>query len=90
MQALKRCFALLDDGKVIVNRTSVMCGEHHILNRFVAVFFRYLAHGKEVAQRFAHLFVVYIDVTVVHPVVRIFFACAAFGLRNLIFMMWEN
>ena len=67
-----------------------MGGEHHVLDRLVAVLFRHLADGEEVAQRLAHLLVVHIDVAVVHPVARVGLAGAALGLGNLIFVVGED
>ena len=67
-----------------------MGGEHHVLDRLVAVLFRHLADGEEVAQRLAHLFVVHIDVAVVHPVARVGLASAALGLGNLVFVVGED
>ena len=67
-----------------------MRGHHQVADGLIAVFLRHLAHGKEIAEALAHLAVIDIDVTVMHPVMGKRHAVAALALGNLIFMVGEN
>ena len=67
-----------------------MCLQHKETQNLQVIFFADLPYGKEIAQRLAHLFVVNIKETIVHPIFGEFYAIGCLTLCDLIFMMRED
>ena len=67
-----------------------MRAEDEVADGQIAVFCGNLAHREEVAEGLGHLLVVDVDIAVVQPVVRKGHTIAAFGLRNLVFVVGEG
>lgn len=63
---------------------------HHQLDCLIAVFLRHISCGKEIAFGLAHFYIIHVNIAVVHPVMGIFLAGAAFALGNLVFMVRED
>ena len=64
-----------------------MAAEDEGAQGFAVVFFEDVAHGEEVAERFAHFFVVDLHEAVVQPVVDVLMAAGAFALCDFAFVV---
>ena len=90
VKACQRGLVLLDDVNGIVDRASVLAGEHEETDRLIAVSLAHVAHGEEIAERLAHLLVVHVDEAVVHPVEGEGLACRALRLCDFVLMVRED
>ena len=66
-----------------------MAAEDEGAQGFAVVFLQDVAHGEEVAERFAHFFVVNLHEAVVYPVIDVRMAAGAFALRDFAFVVRE-
>ena len=63
---------------------------HKETDRLIAVFFRNISYGEEIAERLRHLNIVNVDISVVHPIICERHAVAALALSDLILMVRED
>lgn len=90
IQAIQRSLRLLDHLAGEVDRAAILRAEHEHAHRFQIKFLGDVAHGEEVAQRLAHLLVIHIDESVVHPVMDERLARRALALGDLVFVVRED
>lgn len=74
----------------VVQRAAVLPCQQKVTDGLVAVYLAQLAHGKEIVGAFAHLMVVDVQKTVVHPVPRKGAAVGTFALGDLVFVVRED
>ena len=67
-QPRQRGLRLSDQVAGEVDRVAIVYGQHEHAHGLEIELLRDVPHGEEVAERFAHLLIVHIDITVVHPV----------------------
>ena len=83
-------FSLLHQSVGKVNRVSVMRTEHEEAYYLAVIFLTYIAYCEEITERFTHFLVIYINISVMHPVICKRLSVCALALCYFIFVVREN
>ena len=67
-----------------------MSRKHKETYHFTVILFKYVTNSKEVSERLTHFLIVYINISVVHPIICKRLSICTFALCNFVFVMWEN
>ena len=87
---IQRCLRGLHQLLRKIERTSIVRGKHIETKHHRVKLGGNIPHGEEVPKGLRHLLIVYVDKSIVHPIVCEALAMRRFILCNFIFMMREN